>query len=116
MTDTINVRRRHLFSLGLAASAITGLSSLARAKAANSGIGALIALTQQKAEQANEEALGISEAAERQRKLVESGDTKAAAKLIDEQLEKTRALLKTQKEIDASLEKLADAAAKLNCK
>ena len=116
MTDTINAGRRHLFSLGLAASAVTGLSVFAPAKAANSGIGALIALTQQKSQQANEEALGISDNAERQRKLVESGDTKAAAKLIDDQLEKARALLKTQKEIDASLEELADAAAKLNCK
>jgi len=116
MTDTINAERRHLFSFGLAVSAMTGLSAFARAKAANSGIDALIALTQQKSQQANEEALGISETAERQRKLAESGDTKAVAKLIDEQLEKARALLKTQKEIDATLEKLADAAAKLNCK
>lgn len=116
MTDKINAGRRQFFSLGLAAGAMTGLSAFAQAKAANSGIDALIALTQQKSQQANEEALGISESAERQRSLVESGDTKAAAKLIDDQLEKARALLKTQKEIDATLEKLADAAAKLNCK
>ncbi len=67
MTESIISNRRNLFALGLAAGAVTGLGAFGPAKAAKSGISALVLVAQQKAEQASTSA---SSAAEKQRDLI----------------------------------------------
>lgn len=116
MTQEIIANRRRIFVSAAAVAVTSGASLVSRAHAKANGISALVALVQEKTQQANEEALGVAEIARRQRDLVDSKDAKGAAALADEQIEKIESLMKTQKEIDASLEELAKEAADLNCK
>lgn len=101
--------RRRLMSAALAATA-GAAAALAPARAAKNGINSLIAVAQQKAEEANEQADAASASANRQRALLAKEKVSRNAKDLSSQQAKQLVELKgTIRELQGLLAKIKDA-------